>query len=288
MLKRFFFFILTNALVIATISIVMSVLGVGHYLTASGINYQALLVFCLLWGMVGSLISLLLSKWMVKLTMGVQTINPDSASGSEGELVQMVKGLSMRAGIPMPEVGIYQSPEPNAFATGPSKNHSLVAVSTGLLDSMSLREVEGVIGHEITHISNGDMVTMTLVQGVVNAFSMFLSRIFSYFISKMVDEKLEYIVRTLLTVLFDILFSILGSIVVCYFSRVREYKADLGSAKISGKQNMIAALRSLQRSFGQVEDNRGESVASLKISGHKKMLSLFFNTSGIRRPYCCS
>ncbi len=275
MFKRIFYFMLTNVLIIATISIIMSIFGIGHYLTASGIDYMALLMFCLVWGMAGSFISLLLSKWMVKRMMGVQTIDPSVMTGPEGTIVQMVKNLSVKAGIPMPEVGIYDSPEPNAFATGPTKKRSLIAVSTGLLRTMNTREVEGVIGHEITHISNGDMVTMTLIQGIVNSFAMFLSRVIGYFISRMVDEKLEGIVRIVLTIVLDIVFTILGSIIVCYYSRIREYRADLGSAKIAGRQNMIDSLRSLQRTFGQIEDKRGDAIASFKISGHKKALSLF-------------
>ncbi|MGL4370640.1 MAG: protease HtpX [Spirochaetota bacterium] len=278
MLKRIGFFILTNALVIATISIILNLLGVGPYITASGLNMSSLLVFCLVWGMTGSFISLLLSRKMAKWSMGVKTINPSAVAGTEGELVQMVRRLSNTARIPMPEVGIYESPEVNAFATGPTKKRSLLAVSTGLLNSMNSKEVEGVIGHEISHISNGDMVTMVLIQGVVNSFAMFLSRIISYFVSTMVREELEYVVRMVVTILLDIVFTILGSIVVSYFSRKREFKADLGSARIAGKDRMIAALQSLQRTHGGPVDTRGESMASLKISSGKKGFLQLFST----------
>ena len=276
--KRIGFFLLTNILVIATISIMLDVLGVGAYVTAAGLDVTSLLVFCLVWGLVGAFISLLLSKQMAKWTMGVQVVNPSTVSGVEGELVEMVRRLSNTARIPMPEVGIYESPEINAFATGPTKKRSLVAVSTGLLNNMDRNEVEGVIGHEISHISNGDMVTMVLIQGVVNAFAMFLSRIISYFVSTMVKEEMEYLVRIVLTIVLDIVFSILGSIVVAYFSRRREFAADLGSAKIAGKARMIAALQALQRTINAPADNRGEAMASLKISTHKKGFLHLFST----------
>ena len=276
--KRIGFFLLTNILVIATISIILNVLGVGPYVSAAGLNVTYLLIFCLVWGLVGAFVSLLLSKQMAKWSMGVQIINPSAVGGAEGELVEMVRRLSNTARIPMPEVGIYESPEINAFATGPTKKRSLVAVSTGLLNNMDRNEVEGVIGHEISHISNGDMVTMVLIQGVVNAFAMFLSRIISYFVSTMVKEEMEYLVRFVLTILLDIVFSILGSIVVAYFSRHREFAADLGSAKIAGKARMIAALKALQRTINAPADNRGEAIASLKISSHKKGFLHLFST----------
>jgi heat shock protein HtpX len=174
----------------------------------------------------------------------------------------------------MPEVGVYESPEINAFATGPTKSNALVAVSTGLLERMSRNEIEGVLAHEVSHIANGDMVTMTLIQGLVNSFALFLSRIISFAVGQMVKEELEVIVRFVTTIVLDIVFTILGSIVVAYFSRQREFKADLGGAKLAGRSNMIAALENLQRSFEPVDD-RGTAYASLKISGGKSWLSLF-------------
>ena len=276
--KRIGFFILTNILIMVTISIILNVLGIGSYVNEFGLSVPNLLAFCLIWGMAGAFISLLLSRQMAKWTMGVQIVNPSTVSGVEGELVEMVRRLSNSARIPMPEVGIYESPEINAFATGPTKKRSLVAVSTGLLNNMDRNEVEGVIGHEISHISNGDMVTMVLIQGVVNAFAMFLSRIISYFVSTMVKEEMEYLVRIVLTIVLDIVFSILGSIVVAYFSRRREFAADLGSAKIAGKARMIAALQALQRTINAPADNRGEAMASLKISTHKKGFLHLFST----------
>jgi heat shock protein HtpX len=277
MFKRFSLFFLVNILIMITISIMLSIVtsifGVNRYLTQNGINYLYLFIFCLIWGMGGSLISLFLSKFIAKMTMGVKVVDP-SNPGEYSFLVRRIDEMSRSANIPMPEVGIYDSPEMNAFATGATKNKSLVAVSTGLLNSMNNEELEGVLAHEITHISNGDMVTMTLIAGVVNSFAMFISRILSFFISKMVDEKLEGIVRWVLTMIFDIFLSILGSIAVNYFSRRREFRADAGGAKLAGRQNMIAALQCLQRKFEPV-DERGGSLATMKISGKKGFSALF-------------
>ncbi|EQA55577.1 protease HtpX [Leptospira kmetyi] len=274
--KRIGLFLLTNILVVVTISIITSVLGIGPYLDANGINLSSLLVFCFLWGMGGAFVSLLLSKFMAKMMMGVQIIDPRSASGVERELYSRVERLARAANLPMPEVGIYHSPEVNAFATGPSKSSSLVAVSSGLLQVMDNAEVEGVLAHELAHVANGDMVTMTLVQGVVNAFVMFFSRIISYALSTMVKEDLQYTVRLVANIVLSILFSILGSIVVAYFSRTREYRADAGGAKLAGRQNMIAALEKLRRTFDAPEDERGgDALATMKISGHSKWMALF-------------
>ncbi|XDD52396.1 protease HtpX [Leptospira sp. WS92.C1] len=274
--KRIGLFLLTNLLVVVTISIVTTVLGIGPYLDANGLNLSSLVVFCLIWGMGGSFVSLLLSKFMAKTMMGVKVINPQSASGVERELYSRVERLARTANIPMPEVGIYHSSEVNAFATGPSKSSSLVAVSSGLLQVMDSTEVEGVLAHELAHVANGDMVTMTLVQGVVNAFVMFFSRIISYALSTMVKEEMQFTVRLVSNIVLSILFSILGSIVVAYFSRTREYRADAGGAKFAGRQSMIAALEKLRRTYEAPEDERGgEAFATMKISGHSKWLSLF-------------
>ena len=278
-MKRIILFVLTNLLVIVTISIITSLLGVNRYIDATGLNYESLLIFCLIWGMVGSFISLLLSKVMAKWMMGVKIIDPRRSVGVEKELCSRVQNLARKAHIPVPEVGIYTSNEINAFATGASKSSSLVAVSTGLLNSMDEAEVEGVLAHEVAHIANGDMVTMTLIQGVVNAFTMFFARVISYFISTMVKEEMANIVRIITTIVLDIIFSILGSIVVSYFSRAREYRADIGGAKLAGKQNMIAALQKLQRTMSiSVPDERGGAIASLKISGKQSGFLALFST----------
>lgn len=282
MAKRIALFLLTNILVITTISIVLNVLGVASYLTANGINYTSLLIFCSIWGMGGAFISLLLSKMMAKMAMGVRVIDPQTAVGAEHELLTMVYTLAARVGLPkQPEVGIYDSPEVNAFATGPTRSNALVAVSSGLLMKMNSSEIEGVLAHEISHVANGDMVTMTLIQGVVNAFAMFLSRIIAYAISMALSrsdndsEGMSMGVFYLLSIVFDILFTILGSIVVAAFSRWREFHADAGGANLAGKSKMIAALECLQNVSEQAYDKRGESLATLKISYPAKWLGLF-------------
>ena len=272
--KRITLFLLTNILIITTISIVTSFLGIGKYINAYGIDYSSLMVFSLVWGMMGSFISLALSKTMAKWSMGVQIINPAEATGVERNLLVAIQKLSTKAGIPMPEVGIYESPEVNAFATGPSKSSSLVAVSTGLLNRMEFNEVEGVLGHEIAHIANGDMITMTLIQGVVNSFALFFSRVISFAISQMVKEEMASMVRFVTTIILDILFSILGSLVVAFFSRMREYRADIGGAQLAGRSNMISALQALSKEFGRVSDDRGKAIATLKIS-NQGLLGLF-------------
>jgi heat shock protein HtpX len=266
-------FLIVNSLIVLTISIFTNILGIGNYLKAEGIDYNSLLLFCLFWGMAGSLISLFMSRFIAKKAMGVQVINTTN-SGEYYFLTSIVTTLSRNAGIPTPEVGVYESEEMNAFATGPSKKKSLVAVSTGLLQRMNNKELEGVIGHEIAHIANGDMVTMTLLQGAVNAFAMFISRILGFFAGKFVKEDLEYIVRTIITIVFDIVFSLLGSLFVAYFSRLREFKADSDSAKIAGKENMIAALESLKANYIPL-DTHGSSLATFKISNKKSILSIF-------------
>lgn len=282
MFKRIFLFLATNILVIATISIVTSILGLHGYLTAHGIDYTSLAVFCALWGTVGAFISLFMSKFIAKTSMGLTMIDPQRASSTEQQLLDIVYNLSRKVGLPaMPEVGIYQSAELNAFATGPSKNNALVAVSSGLLANMNRGEVEGVLGHEISHVANGDMVTMTLIQGVVNAFSMFLSRILAYAISTAMSRDEEgrengfsILIFSLLTMVFDILFTILGSIVVAAFSRWREYRADAGGANLAGRNNMISALQRLRSAMG-LEDDRAPAMAAFKISHRPSFLELF-------------
>lgn len=281
MFKRIFLFIATNVLVIATISIITSALGLHSYLTQYGIDYTQLAIFCAIWGTGGAFISLFMSKFIAKMAMGVVVINPSNATRDEKSLLDMIYNLARRAGLKtMPEVGIYNSPELNAFATGPSKNNSLVAVSSGLLMNMNRDEVEGVLGHEISHVANGDMVTMTLVQGIVNAFALFLSRIIAYAISIALargDDKSEisYLTYSLFTILFDILFTLLGTILVAAYGRWREYRADRGGARLAGKDKMISALRRLQANV-EIEDNRAPSLAALKISHpSSKWLHLF-------------
>ena len=223
-MKRILLFLATNLAVMITLSIVLSLLGIGGYLTPTGLDYSALMVFCLVWGMGGAFISLQLSRFMAKMAMGVKLVDGRTGQSELDWLYQTVEQLTRKAGLPMPEVGIYESDEVNAFATGPSKRRSLVAVSTGLFRAMRHEEIEGVLAHEVTHIENGDMVTLTLIQGVVNAFVMFFSRIIANIVRQMVDEKISRLVFFLTTIVFDIAFGILGSMVVAWFSRAREFR----------------------------------------------------------------
>ncbi|HRP68012.1 MAG TPA: protease HtpX [Turneriella sp.] len=285
--KRILLFIVTNILVVITISILINLLGVRYYIenTASGygLNLQALLIFCLIWGFVGAFISLALSKVMAKMMMGLSVIDPRNASGIEAQLVATVHRLAKAAGLTqMPEVAMYESEEVNAFATGPTRSSSLVAVSSGLLRKMEWSEVEGVLGHEVAHIANGDMVTMALLQGVVNAFVMFLSRVVAFAISTAMSRSddregasFPSLLNFILTIVFDIIFTLLGSLVVAAFSRYREYRADAGGASLAGSSKMIAALERLKSTQELVDTNTAPSMASMKISNKKGFLALF-------------
>ena len=281
-MKRIFLFLLVNILVVATISLLMSILGIGSYMTSAGLQYGPLLAFCFLWGMVGSLISLLLSKKMAKWTMGVQII---TLEGPHKNLVETTHRLARRAGLTeMPEVGIYQSEVLNAFATGPSRNNSLVAVSSGLLASMSDQETEGVLAHEVAHIANGDMVTMALVQGVVNAFVMFFSRVVAFAINQAMsskddrDSRPNPFVQMMLVFVLDIIFGILAAPIVAWFSRYREYRADRGGADLAGKEKMISALMALSRAYPQlalIKEESNPNFKSMQISGKASVMKLF-------------
>jgi heat shock protein HtpX len=275
MFKRIALFAVTNILVVVTISIVLRLLGIGHYVGPYGLNYGSLAVFCLVWGMGGAFISLAISRLMAKWSMGVRVIDPRDP-GEFRELVATVHALAQKARLPaMPEVGVYDSPDVNAFATGPTKSRALVAVSTGLLRNMDRDEVEGVLGHEIAHVANGDMVTMTLVQGVINAFVMFFARIAAFAISSTMrgkdDRGGSYMMQFLLVTVFEIVFGILGYIVVAWFSRLREFRADRGGAIFAGKGKMIAALQRLQQAYGRAPEaaQQGAALATMKISGRQ-------------------
>ena len=273
MMKRISLFLAVNLLVVVTISVVLQVLGVGPYLSARGIDYRSLAVFCLVWGMGGAFISLGLSRIMAKWSMGVKVLDPRSGDA----LVTTVHRLAQRAGLPaMPEVGIYDSPEPNAFATGPTKSRALVAVSTGLLESMSQDELEGVLAHEIAHIANGDMVTMTLVQGVINAFVMFLARVIAFALSQSSGRDSRRSTDMMTVMALEIGFGFLGMIVVAWFSRLREFRADAGSARLGGREKMIAALQALQRRFEPSDAQ--ESYATLKIAGGRSGFMTLIST----------
>jgi heat shock protein HtpX len=247
-MKRIFLFVLTNLAVVVVLGIVASLLGVNRYLTANGLNLGQLLGFALVMGFGGAIISLLISKPIAKWSSGVQVIE-QPRNADEAWIVETVRRFATEAKIGMPEVGVFEG-DPNAFATGAFKNSALVAVSTGLLQGMTREEVEAVIGHEVAHIANGDMVTMTLIQGVMNTFVVFLSRVIGYFVDGALsrgDQRsgpgIGYYVTT---IVLDILFGFLAAIIVAWFSRQREFRADRGSTQLMGrKQPMINALARL-------------------------------------------
>jgi heat shock protein HtpX len=274
MTKRIFLLVVVNVLVMVTITFILGILGVGRFFPQGGL--AGLAVFCLVWGFAGAFISLALSRVMAKWMLGVQVIPSNTNDPGLRGLVDTVHDLARSAGLPLPEVGIYESDEVNAFATGPTRSRALVAVSTGLLQRMGSRQVTGVLGHEVTHIANGDMVTMTLVQGVVNAFVLFLSRILALVIGQAVRSRDERssgggMMEYLLVMVFQVVFSILGSIVVCWFSRQREFRADAGGARLAGRETMINALQALAHlhdpEAAAAEAQRAPSFQSLKISG---------------------
>jgi heat shock protein HtpX len=266
--KRIFLFILTNIAVVATLTIVLSILGVGRYVGPNGLDIGALATFCLVWGMGGAFISLQMSRWIAKQSTGMRLVDGRTGNAQADNVYAMIAHLTQKAGLPMPEVGIYDSPEVNAFATGPSKSRALVAVSTGLLQSMREDEVEGVLGHEITHIANGDMVTMTLLQGVINAFVMFLARLIAYVIANRGDSRERGYSGGSFFVVFilQIALGFLGMIVTGWFSRQREFRADSGGALLAGKDHMIGALKRLAANREMV-DTRQQALATLKING---------------------
>jgi len=279
--KRIVLFALVNILVMLTVTLILGVFRVGRFFPTGGLG--GLAVFCLVWGFAGALISLAMSRLMAKWFMGVKVIPPDTSDPTLAQLVETVHGLARAAGLPaMPEVGIYDSPEVNAFATGPTKSRALVAVSSGLLQSMGSREIEGVLGHEITHVANGDMVTMTLLQGVINAFVLFLARVLAFVISQAMRSRddrdsggggwAEY----LMIQLFQVVFSILGYLVVAAVSRWRAFRADAGGARLAGRENMINALRALARindpEVVAAAAQQAQGVQSFKIFGGKRSL----------------
>jgi heat shock protein HtpX len=273
-MKRIVLFVLTNLAVVVVLGIVASLLGVNRYLTANGLNLTSLLVFAALMGFGGAIISLLISKPVAKWSAGVQVIE-QTRNADEAWIVETVRKLATQGGIGMPEVGIFEG-EPNAFATGAFKNSALVAVSTGLLQGMTREEIEAVLGHEISHIVNGDMVTMTLIQGVMNTFVVFLSRVISFFVDSVLsrgsDRSGPGIGYWVSTIVLDILLGFLAAIIVAWFSRQREFRADAGSAHLLGrKQPMINALARLG---GMVPGELPKSIQAFGItSGVGKLFS---------------
>ena len=273
-MKRILLFVLTNVMVVAVLGVVASLLGVNRFLTANGLNLTALLGFALIMGFGGAIISLLISKPMAKWSAGVRIIN-DPQTPDEAWIVQTVRNFADKAGIGMPEVGIFEG-DPNAFATGAFKNSSLVAVSTGLLQNMTREEVEAVIGHEVAHVANGDMVTMTLIQGVMNTFVVFLSRVIGYAVDSFLrrnDERssgpgIGYFVTT---IVLDIVLGFAAAIVVAWFSRQREYRADAGAAQLMGRKQPM--MNALARLGGLTPGELPKSVEAMGITG--KLGSLF-------------
>ncbi len=288
MIKRIGLFILVNILVMVVANIVISLVvgffGLGPTMTANGVNYATLMVICLVWGMAGSFVSLWLSKWLAKRAYGVEIV---STTGPYGEIVRKVHEFAQRAGIEkMPEVGIYHSPEINAFATGATKNSSMVAVSTGLLERMNSDEAEGVLGHEVAHIANGDMVTLALVQGVVNAFVMFFARVATMAIDNLMrsdDDNgrgLGFFAYMIIYNLLYFVFSLLAAPIVFGFSRYREYRADDGGAYLAGKHKMIAALEALKRNYDNLDKfddgiQRDSGVRAMQISSRVSWSEMF-------------
>ena len=272
--KRILLFLIVNFFVIMMISIVLRLFHIQPYLNAYGLDYPSLMVFCLIWGMGGAFISLALSRKMAKWMMRIHLIHKDSSNSDERQLSDMIERLSRDAGLRhVPEVGIFQSAQPNAFATGPTQARSLVAVSTGLLTRMNKDQLEGVLAHEISHIANGDMVTMTLLQGIVNAFVMFLARALAYTISSRGRGRGSSFY--MLTFLFQAVFMILGSTVVAGFSRFREFRADKGGADLTSKEKMISALKALQGTMTKESEKSALNAFMISRPSNLGLLRLF-------------
>jgi len=267
-MKRIFYFLVTNLAIVLVLSITMRLLGVEPFLNANGLNLNSLLIFAAVMGFGGAFISLAISKWSAKKMSGAVTIeNPKTPN--EIWLINIVKKQSEAVGIQMPEVAIFNSPVVNAFATGMSRNSSLVAVSSGLLEMMTKDEAEAVLGHEISHIANGDMVTLTLIQGVVNTFVLFFSRVIGYTVDKVIFKTRQgtgpaFFITMIIS---ELLLGVLASIVVMWFSRQREYQADFGGGQLAGKQKMIAALQRLKIQYES--STLPKSIAALGISGEQ-------------------
>ena len=248
-MKRIFLFLATNLAVVLLLSVVANLLGVNRFLVGNGLNVPALLIFAAIFGMGGSLISLLMSKWIAKRSVGAQVIEQPRTQ-TEQWLVETVRRQSQAAGIGMPEVALYDSPEPNAFATGANRTSALVAVSTGLLEQMSAEEVEAVLGHEVSHVANGDMVTLSLLQGVLNTFVIVLARVVGYLVDQALsrgENRGPGIGYFITSFVMELLFGFLASLIVMWFSRYREFHADAGGARLAGRGKMIAALERLRQ-----------------------------------------
>lgn len=273
-------FIVTNLAIVAVISIILSLFNVQPFLSQHGLNYQSLFIYALIIGFAGSLISLFVSKWMAIHAFGVRTIQ-NANDPVESWLFSEIASLAKKNNIAMPEVGIYDSPDPNAFATGWNKNNSLIAVSTGLLKSMDREGIVGVLGHEISHVANGDMVTLALMQGVVNTFVIFFARIAAFFVTQLfrrdeTEQMHDGFVYYGVALVFEIMFGVLATAIVMWFSRYREYRADAGSAQLVGRDKMISALEQLKHlSSKSTEDERAPAFNTMKISHQSGWFSIF-------------
>lgn len=267
-MKRIALFLATNIAILLVLSIILSITGVGQMLDESGaIDVTGLLAFSAIVGFVGSFMSLAMSKWTAKRMTGAKVIT-EPGNQTERWLVQTVRRQAEQAGIGMPEVAIYNAPEPNAFATGMSRNNALVAVSTGLMQAMRQDEVEAVLAHEVSHVANGDMVTMALIQGVVNTFVIFLSRIIGHVVDRVVfkTERGHGPAFWITSIFAQVVLGILASTITMWFSRQREFRADAGAARLAGREKMVAALQALQRGAG--ENELPDQMAAFGISGH--------------------
>ena len=276
-MERVFLLIVTNFAILAVLSVTMQLLGIDRALTnETGLNLQGLLVFAAMFGFGGAFISLFISKWMAKRSTGAHVIEVP-ANMTERWLVDTVRRQAERAGIGTPEVAIYDAPDVNAFATGWNRNDALVAVSTGLLNNMSQEEAEAVLGHEVSHIANGDMVTLTLIQGVVNTFVIFISRVIGYIVDRVLlkNEKGEGMGFFVATMIAEVVLGVLASMVVAWFSRQREFRADAGGASLAGREKMIAALERLKVNHEQTA--LPSSISAFGISGGGAMMKLFMS-----------
>lgn len=267
MFKRIVLFLITNLAVVFVLSIVLELLGVGPMLNQQGLDMGNLIMFAAVFGFGGSLISLVISKWTAKRLTGARVITSPS-SEAEVWLVETVRRQALKANIGMPEVAIYDAPDANAFATGMNRNNALVAVSTGLLRMMDRNEVEAVLAHEISHVANGDMITLALIQGVVNTFVIVASRVAGYLVDRLIfkTERGHGPGFFIVSMIAQLLFGLLASIIVCWFSRQREFRADAGAAAISGREKMIAALQKLRLSADK--PHLPDQVAAFGISGN--------------------
>ncbi|PID83784.1 protease HtpX [Candidatus Gracilibacteria bacterium] len=272
--KRFLFFILTNIAIMVVIGIIFSILRI-FFPSLESTSYTGMFISSMVIGFAGAFISLWISRWMAKKAYSIQLLDSQSAAGDPklSLVYNTVERIARENNITMPEVGYYQSEDPNAFATGATKNSSLVAVSTGLLEHMDNDQIEGVVGHEMAHILNGDMVTLTLIQGVVNTFVIFFAKLAARAVQNFLDEEMGFLAYNLVYILFQILFGILASFVVMYFSRIREYRADLGGAKYTSKAKMISGLKKLQSMQELAKTQKNSRMTAFMITEPDSMFS---------------